>query len=237
MYILVILLIMFGRTDDYALSRETMVQEQIIRRGITDELVIQAMRQVPREEFVPDKYKPYAYIDSPLPIEYDQTISQPFIVALMNYLIDVQEGERVLEIGTGSGYSAAVLSEMGADVYTIELLEPLATSAVERLEKLGYDNIKVKCGDGFFGWDEYAPFDGIVVTCAPGYIPQPLVDQLDVGGRMVIPVGDLFQELILLTKTAEGVIEDSILPVRFVPMKGEVEKRREGGGKGVERKE
>ncbi|MCK4256813.1 protein-L-isoaspartate O-methyltransferase, partial [candidate division WOR-3 bacterium] len=124
---------MFGRTDDYALSRETMVQEQIIRRGITDELVIQAMRQVPREEFVPDKYKPYAYIDSPLPIEYDQTISQPFIVALMNYLIDVQEGERVLEIGTGSGYSAAVLSEMGADVYTIELLEPLATSAVERL--------------------------------------------------------------------------------------------------------
>lgn len=227
MYILVILLIMFGRTDDYALSRETMVQEQIIRRGITDELVIQAMRQVPREEFVPDKYKPYAYIDSPLPIEYDQTISQPFIVALMNYLIDVQEGERVLEIGTGSGYSAAVLSEMGADVYTIELLEPLATSAVERLEKLGYDNIKVKCGDGFFGWDEYAPFDGIVVTCAPGYIPQPLVDQLDVGGRMVIPVGDLFQELILLTKTAEGVIEDSILPVRFVPMKGEVEKRGE----------
>ncbi len=227
MYILVILLIMFGRTDDYALSRETMVQEQIIRRGITDELVIQAMRQVPREEFVLDKYKPYAYIDSPLPIEYDQTISQPFIVALMNYLIDVQEGERVLEIGTGSGYSAAVLSEMGADVYTIELLEPLATSAVERLEKLGYDNIKVKCGDGFFGWDEYAPFDGIVVTCAPGYIPQPLVDQLDVGGRMVIPVGDLFQELILLTKTAEGVIEDSILPVRFVPMKGEVEKRGE----------
>ncbi|MCK4330511.1 protein-L-isoaspartate(D-aspartate) O-methyltransferase [candidate division WOR-3 bacterium] len=227
MYILVILLIMFGRTDDYALSRETMIQEQIIRRGITDELVIQAMRQVPREEFVPDKYKPYAYIDSPLPIEYDQTISQPFIVALMNYLIDVQEGERVLEIGTGSGYSAAVLSEMGADVYTIELLEPLATSAVERLKKLGYDNIKVKCGDGFFGWDEYAPFDGIVVTCAPGYIPQPLVDQLDVGGRMVIPVGDLFQELILLTKTAEGVIEDSILPVRFVPMKGEVEKRDE----------
>ncbi len=227
MYILVILLIMFGRTDDYALSRETMVQEQIIRRGITDELVIQAMRQVPREEFVPDKYKPYAYIDSPLPIEYDQTISQPFIVALMNYLIDVQEGERVLEIGTGSGYSAAVLSEMGADVYTIELLEPLATSAVERLKKLGYDNIKVKCGDGFFGWDEYAPFDGIVVTCAPGYIPQPLIDQLDVGGRMVIPVGDLFQELILLTKTAEGVIEDSILPVRFVPMKGEVEKRGE----------
>jgi len=227
MYILVILLIMFGRTDDYTLSRETMVQEQIIRRGITDELVIQAMRQVPREEFVPDKYKPYAYIDSPLPIEYDQTISQPFIVALMNYLIDIQEGERVLEIGTGSGYSAAVLSEMGADVYTVELLEPLATSAVERLKKLGYDNIKVKCGDGFFGWDEDAPFDGIVVTCAPGYIPQPLVDQLDVGGRMVIPVGDLFQELILLTKTAEGVIEDSILPVRFVPMKGEVEKRGE----------
>ena len=227
MYILVILLIMFGRIDDYALSRETMVQEQIIRRGITDELVIQAMRQVPREEFVLDKYKPYAYIDSPLPIEYDQTISQPFIVALMHYLIDVQEGERVLEIGTGSGYSAAVLSEMGADVYTIELLEPLATSAEERLEKLGYDNIKVKCGDGFFGWDEYAPFDGIVVTCAPGYIPQPLVDQLDVGGKMVIPVGDLFQELILLTKTAEGVIEDSILPVRFVPMKGEVEKRGE----------
>ncbi len=223
--VLAILLIMFARADDYAVMRERMVQEQIASRGITDERVLDAMRRVPREEFVPDEYKPHAYADSPLPIGYEQTISQPFIVALMNYLVDVQDGDRVLEIGTGSGYSAAVLSEMGAEVYTIEILEPLARSAEERLKRLGYDDISVMCGDGFFGWEEYAPYDGVVVTCAPGYIPEPLVEQLKVNGKMVIPVGERYQELVLLTKTEDGVKEDSILPVRFVPMTGEAEKR------------
>ncbi|OYD15953.1 protein-L-isoaspartate O-methyltransferase [candidate division WOR-3 bacterium JGI_Cruoil_03_44_89] len=202
-----------------------MVEEQIVKRGITDEKVLDAMRRVPREEFVPDKYKPHAYIDSPLPIGYEQTISQPFIVALMTDLVDLEGGERVLEIGTGSGYGAAVLAEIAEEVYTIEILKPLADSSRERLAKLGYDNIKVLCGDGFFGWEEHAPYDAIVVTCAPGYIPQPLVDQLKVGGKMVIPVGESFQELVLVTKTEEGIKKENIIPVRFVPMKGEVEKR------------
>lgn len=222
--ILAFLIVMLGGTDNYAISREKMVEKQIVKRGITDEKVISAMAKVPREEFVPLEYKPHAYIDSPLPIGYDQTISQPFIVALMTYLIDLKGGEKVLEIGTGSGYGAAVLAEISKEVYTIEIIEGLADSAKERLAKLGYDNIKVKCGDGFFGWEEYAPYDAIVVTCAPGYIPQPLVDQLKAGGKMVIPVGDYFQELILVTKTDEGIKEESIIPVRFVPMKGEVEK-------------
>jgi len=176
---------------------------------------------------VPDNYKPYAYIDSPLPIGYEQTISQPFIVALMTYLIDLEGGEKVLEIGTGSGYGAAVLAEIAEEVYTIEILKPLAVSAEERLLRLGYNNIKVKCGDGFFGWEDCAPYDAIVVTCAPGYIPQPLVDQLKIGGKMIIPVGKSFQELLLVTKTEEGIKEGSIIPVRFVPMKGEAEKGEE----------
>ncbi len=225
--ILAFLIVMMGGTDNYAISREKMVEKQIVKRGITDEKVISAMAKVPREEFIPLEYKPHAYIDSPLPIGYDQTISQPFIVALMTYLIDLKGGEKVLEIGTGSGYGAAVLAEISKEVYTIEIIEGLADSAKERLAKLGYDNIKVKCGDGFFGWEEYAPYDAIVVTCAPGYIPQPLVDQLKAGGKMVIPVGDYFQELILVTKTDEGIKEESIIPVRFVPMKGEVEKGEE----------
>ncbi|PIP12284.1 MAG: protein-L-isoaspartate O-methyltransferase [bacterium (Candidatus Stahlbacteria) CG08_land_8_20_14_0_20_40_26] len=203
-----------------------MVEEQIVKRGITDEKVIDAMGKVPREEFVPDNYKPYAYIDSPLPIGYEQTISQPFIVALMTYLIDLEGGKKVLEIGTGSGYGAAVLAEIAEEVYTIEILKPLAETAEERLTRLGYDNIKVRCGDGFFGWEDYAPYDAIVVTCAPGYIPRPLVDQLKIGGKMIIPVGESFQELLLVTKTEEGIKEESIIPVRFVPMKGEAEKRK-----------
>jgi len=223
--ILTFFLLMLAGTDNYAISRERMVEEQIVKRGITDEKVLDAMRRVPREEFVPDKYKPHAYIDSPLPIGYEQTISQPFIVALMTDLVDLEGGERVLEIGTGSGYGAAVLAEIAEEVYTIEILKPLADSSRERLAKLGYDNIKVLCGDGFFGWEEHAPYDAIVVTCAPGYIPQPLVDQLKVGGKMVIPVGESFQELVLVTKTEEGIKKENIIPVRFVPMKGEVEKR------------
>lgn len=225
--ILIFFLVMLAVSDNYAISRERMVEEQIVKRGITDEKVLDAMRRVPREEFVPDKYKPHAYIDSPLPIGYEQTISQPFIVALMTDLVDLEGGERVLEIGTGSGYGAAVLAEIAEEVYTIEILKPLADSARERLVKLGYDNIKVLCGDGFFGWEEYAPYDAIVVTCAPGYIPQPLVDQLNVGGKMVIPVGESFQELVLVTKTEEEIKKENIIPVRFVPMKGEVEKRED----------
>jgi len=224
--ILALIIFMLGGTNNYALIRERMVEEQIVKRGITDEKVIDAMGKVPREEFVPDNYKPYAYIDSPLPIGYEQTISQPFIVALMTYLIDLEGGKKVLEIGTGSGYGAAVLAEIAEEVYTIEILKPLAETAEERLTRLGYDNIKVRCGDGFFGWEDYAPYDAIVVTCAPGYIPRPLVDQLKIGGKMIIPVGESFQELLLVTKTEEGIKEESIIPVRFVPMKGEAEKRK-----------
>ncbi len=221
------LLSMSGQVETHTLARERMVTEQIKRRGISDEMVLEAMLDVPREEFVPLEYKHLAYADSPLPIGHNQTISQPYIVALMTELLNLKGGERVLEIGTGSGYGAAVLSEIAGEVYTIEILLPLADESKERLKRLGYDNIEVKCGDGFFGWEEHSPYDGIVVTCAPGYVPEPLTDQLKLGGRMVIPVGDYFQELVLITKTEECIKEEHIIPVRFVPMTGEVEKKEE----------
>ena len=211
--------------DEYALARERMVSSQIVRREVSDKLVLAAMRKVPRHKFVPENMKPYAYEDRPLPIGEDQTISQPYIVALMTELLGLKGGEKVLEIGTGSGYQAAVLAEIVAEVYTIEIVESLARTAEEKLEEMGYENITVRFGDGYKGWEEHAPFDGVIVTAAPDHIPQPLVDQLKVGGRMVIPVGSRFQELKLLTKTEDGVKEKDVIPVRFVPMTGEAQQK------------
>ena len=211
--------------DEYTPMRERMVTRHIIRRGVSDKLVLAAMRKVPRHEFVPEGMKWRAYEDNPLPIGEEQTISQPYIVALMTELLGLKGGEKVLEIGTGSGYQAAILAEIAGQIYTIEIIESLATSADARLQRLGYKNVTVKFGDGYKGWKEHAPFDGVIVTAAPDHIPQPLVDQLKVGGRMVIPVGDYFQELKLLTKTKDGVKERNTIPVTFVPMTGEAQEK------------
>lgn len=198
--------------------RQRMVDEQIIARGVKDERVLAAMLKVPRHKFVPQKLERFAYEDGPLPIGHEQTISQPYIVALMTELACVSPEDKVLEIGTGSGYQAAILAELAREVYTIELLKPLADESRARLKKMGYKNIAVKCGDGYLGWEEFAPYDAIIVTCAPDQVPQALLGQLDSGGRLVIPVGTFFQELKLITKTKDGIKEESIIPVRFVPM-------------------
>jgi protein-L-isoaspartate(D-aspartate) O-methyltransferase len=211
---------------EYCKLREKMVKTQIEARGIKDIRVLSAMRKVPRHLFVPEKYRRWAYIDSPLPIGEGQTISQPYIVALMTELLNLKGDEKVLEIGTGSGYQAAILAEIVKEVYTIEILETLANSAEARLKDMGYTNIFVKCGDGYQGWIDHAPYDGIIVTCAPGHIPQPLIEQLSMGGRMVIPVGEKYQELLLITKTRKGIDKKSIIPVRFVPMTGEALKKK-----------
>jgi len=209
--------------EDYVELRARMVERQIVARGVTDSLVLAAMRDVPRHRFVPPDLAQWAYTDGPLPIGHDQTISQPYIVALMTELLGLEGGERVLEIGTGSGYQAAVLSGIAGEVYSIEILEPLAASAAERLSELGYENVTVLCGDGYRGWPEHAPFDAVVVTAAPDHVPEPLLDQLATGGRLVIPVGDVYQELLRLVKTEDGIIERRVIPVRFVPMTGEAE--------------
>jgi protein-L-isoaspartate(D-aspartate) O-methyltransferase len=200
-----------------------MVREQIAARGVRDPRVLEAMQTVPRHEFVPGHLTGLAYRDSPLPIGEQQTISQPYIVALMTELLEVQPGEKILEIGTGSGYQAAILSAVGADVYTIEIIEQLGVRARETLERLKYPRLHFRIGDGYQGWPGAAPFDGIIVTAAPPRVPQPLVDQLAPGGRMVIPVGSLDQELLVLTRTGEGVIRERSIPVRFVPMTGEAQ--------------
>jgi len=212
--------------DRWAQLRERMVREQIEARGIKDPKVLAALRKVPRHLFVPESERPGAYADHPLPIGEGQTISQPYIVAFMTEQLRLQGGEKVLEIGTGSGYQAAVLAEICSEVYTIEIVEPLATRAAALLEQLGYKNIHVKAGDGYQGWPEHAPFDAIMVTAAPDHVPQPLVDQLKLGGRMILPVGDWFQDLRVVVKTEQGVLQQDVLPVRFVPMTGEARKRR-----------
>ena len=200
------------------LAREKMVKEQIGRRGITDKRVLEVMRKVERHLFVPENLKNLAYTDGPLPIGHNQTISQPYIVAFMTQAAGLSAGDRVLEIGTGSGYQAAVLAEIVKEVYTIEIIEPLAESSRLLLESLGYNNIKVKYGDGYKGWKEYSPFDAIIVTAAPAQIPMELVGQLQTGGRMVVPIGGFYQELFLVTKTDTGFDQKALLPVRFVPM-------------------
>lgn len=206
-------------TSDFAAQRERMVKEQIAARGVTNERVLAALRTVPREKFVPEKFRAASYDDGPLPIGYDQTISQPYVVALMTEQLRLQPGHRVLEIGTGSGYQAAVLAGIVAEVYSIEIVEPLARSAETTLHELGCKNVHIKTGDGYKGWPEHAPFDGIIVTCAPEHVPQPLVDQLKEGGRMVIPVGPpLAQELYVVQKTNGQLRQSALLDVRFVPM-------------------
>jgi protein-L-isoaspartate(D-aspartate) O-methyltransferase len=211
--------------DDEAERRARMVETQIVARGVRDPRVLAAMREVPRHLFVDPAQREHAYEDHPLPIAGNQTISQPYIVALMTELAEITPGERVLEIGTGSGYQSAVLSRLAREVYSIEIVPELARASGERLRRLGYGNVSVREGDGYRGWSEHAPFDAIIVTAAPDRIPQPLLDQLAPGGRMVIPVGSFFQELKVLSKDKNGKIsEKDILPVRFVPMTGEIEK-------------
>jgi len=205
--------------------RTRMVETQIVARGVRDPRVLAAMRKVPRHLFVDPAQRAEAYEDHPLPIPGNQTISQPYIVALMTELLELEPPSRVLEIGTGSGYQSAVLAELADEVYTIEIVPELARLAASRLKELGYDNVTVKEGDGYRGWPEHAPFHAVIVTAAPERIPQPLLDQLAPGGIMVIPVGGFFQELKVFRKSADGKItEKDILPVRFVPMTGEVEK-------------
>ncbi|MGD8805837.1 MAG: protein-L-isoaspartate(D-aspartate) O-methyltransferase [Chloroflexota bacterium] len=206
--------------DPYRQQRQAMVQNGVIAWGITDEAVIEAMGAVPRHAFVPDEFLAAAYNNHPLPIGYGQTISQPYIVALMTQSADVSQGDQVLEIGTGSGYQAAVLAQLVDHVYTVEIIEPLAERAKVVLAQLGYDNVTVRRADGYFGWEEHAPFDAIVVTAAPDHIPQPLVAQLKIGGRMVIPVGPVggFQTLWLVTRTGQDDVQTRNLgSVSFVP--------------------
>lgn len=196
-----------------------MVETQIEARGIEDKKVLDAFREVERHKFVLPQYIPYAYADSPLPIGQGQTISQPYIVAYMTEALDLQKTDKVLEIGTGSGYQAAILAEICDSVFTIEIFEKLGEKAQQIFNELGYDNIISKVGDGYKGWPEYAPFDGIIVTCAPTEIPEPLQKQLAEGGRMIIPVGeDPVQNLVLMVKKRGKIRKQSVLPVRFVPM-------------------
>jgi len=211
--------------DVFAEARKAMVKTQIEPRGVKDKKVLKAMRAVPRHRFVPAGLVQRAYSDGPLPIGEGQTISQPYIVALMTELLGLKGGEKILEIGTGSGYQAAVLAEIVEHVYTIEIICSLAETADKRLKEMEYDNITVRCGDGYQGWEEHAPFDGVIVTAAPDHIPQPLVDQLKVGAKLVIPVGDVFQELMVITKTETGIQKMNAIPVRFVPMTGEAERQ------------
>lgn len=203
--------------ERYRTQREAMVDAQIQRRGVTDPRVLEVMRAVPRHHFVPASLQAFAYSDRPLSIGQGQTISQPYIVAYMTEALQVTPADRVLEIGTGSGYQAAVLSRLVRDVYTIEIVPELARRATATLEALGYANVHVREGDGYAGWPEQAPFERIIVTAAPDAVPQPLVDQLAIGGRMVIPVGDREQWLTVIEKTARGVIERRTIPVAFVP--------------------
>ncbi len=212
--------------DDYARRREQMVDRQIAGRDVKDARVLDAMRRVPRHKFVPQEYVPYAYDDSPLPIGQGQTISQPYIVGYMTEQLQVGPKSKVLEIGTGSGYQAAVLAELGAEVYTIEIVSELAARAQKTLQELGYENVHVRAGDGYRGWPEAAPFDRIIVTAAPDHIPQPLIDQLALGGRMVIPVGDYYQQMTIVTKTPQGVAQQRTIDVVFVPMTGEALKKK-----------
>ena len=211
--------------DPFLEARQRLVEVGIIGMGISDPLVIEAMGRTPRHLFVPEDYVDLAYVNHPLPIGYGQTISQPYIVALMTQELGVHEGDRVLEIGTGSGYQAAVLAELGVEVYTIEIIGALAEAAAERLSNLGYENVHVRHADGYFGWEEEAPFDAVIVTAAPDHVPQPLLEQLKIGGLMVIPVGpvgwtqDLWQ---IIRIDGDKIQSKSLGGVRFVPFTREV---------------
>lgn len=218
----------FAADPTYDRKRAAMVRYQILDRGVKDVRVLNAMLKVPRHEFVPENVRHLSYEDYPLPIGEDQTISQPYMVAFMTEALKLKGGERVLEIGTGSGYQAAILAELCPEVYTIEIIKVLADRSAQLLKRLGYQNIFVKWGDGFRGWKEHAPFDAIIVTCAPEEVPPPLIEQLAPGGRLVCPVGPQWrwQKLVRLTKQADGtVVQEELLDCRFVPMTGEAERK------------
>ncbi len=213
--------------DPYAVARRRMVEEQLRDRDITDPKVLDIMGRVARERFVSPSMRNHAYEDRPLPIGLGQTISQPYIVALMTQAARLSAESRVLEVGVGSGYQAAVLAGLCKEVYGVEILEPLAIAARDRLAALGYENVTVRCGDGYQGWPEHAPFDAILVAAAPERVPKPLIDQLAPGGRLVIPVGGYSQELLLIEKRPDGSIHRTMIaPVQFVPMTGEAEESR-----------
>jgi protein-L-isoaspartate(D-aspartate) O-methyltransferase len=205
--------------DKYTGTREKMVEDQVESRGISNQLTLDAMKKVPRHKFVPPNLLDRAYDDGPLPIGYGQTISQPYIVAYMTAVIDPKPGQKILEIGTGSGYQAAVLAEIVDSVFTIEIITELSNSSQKKLKELGYKNVLCKNADGYYGWKKYAPFDAIIVTAAAEYIPPPLIEQLKDGGKMIIPVGSPFlnQTLLLVEKNGEEITTTSLLPVRFVP--------------------
>jgi protein-L-isoaspartate(D-aspartate) O-methyltransferase len=218
-----------GREDDiYSRKRKEMVRKQLAARDITDRKVLEVMGKVPRHLFVSSRYQRQAYEDNPLPIDEGQTISQPYIVALMTQHLKLKKGERVLEVGTGSGYQTAVLAHLTDRVYSIEIRKNLAKKATKTLEELNYDQVKVKCADGYFGWEEHAPFDAIIITCAANHVPPPLLKQLKEGGRLIIPLGSTlyFQNLTLITKTKGKPEVKYISGVRFVPMVGEAQKRK-----------
>ena len=210
--------------DSQRQARERMVREQIANRGVRDARVLAAMRKVPRHLFVPEAFQASAYSDQPLPIGHRQTISQPYIVAFMSEAMELKPQDRVLEIGTGSGYQAAILAELVREVYSIEIVEPLGKEAAARLKDLGYERVKLRLGDGYRGWPEAAPFDAVMVTAAPDHVPPALVEQLREGGRLVLPVGRFAQDLLRVRRTAKGIVRENLLPVRFVPMVGEAEK-------------
>jgi protein-L-isoaspartate(D-aspartate) O-methyltransferase len=212
--------------SEFAAQRQRMVERQLVTRGVNDQRVLAAMAKVPREEFVTPESRAASYEDGPLPIGYGQTISQPYMVAFMTEQLRLKPSDRVLEVGTGSGYQAAILADLVSEVYSIEIVEPLAKNAETTLQRLGYKNVHLKIGNGYKGWPETAPFDAIIVTCAPDKVPQPLVDQLKDGGRMVIPVGDRFAQELYLLEKKNGQLKQSVtLPVRFVPMASEGEKK------------
>ncbi len=208
----------------YAVAREKMVREQLVARGVRDARVLDAMGSVPRHEFVPSDRRDQAYEDRPLSIGHGQTISQPYMVAVMSELAELTPGEKVLEVGTGSGYQAAVLAALDVEVYSIEIVKPLAEQARATLERVGFPKVQLRHGDGYRGWPEHAPFDAIVVTAAPAEVPEPLVEQLAVGGRLVIPVGRGVQDLMVISKDADGTRRERLFGVRFVPMTGEAER-------------
>lgn len=212
-----------GEDEKYGVLRSEMVQEQIVPRGIDDPAILDAMLKVPRHKFVPEDMVDLAYEDHPLPIGYGQTISQPFIVALMTQALDPEPGQRILEIGTGSGYQAAVLADLGVEVYTIEIISELADQATKRLDELGYTNIHTLNADGYFGWEDFAPFDAVIVTAAPDHLPQPLANQLIDGGRLVIPIGPIgfVQTLWLFEREAGEMLATNLGGVTFVPFTGD----------------
>ncbi len=208
------------RSAEEITAQRRILVELLKREGITSPTVLNALLKVPRHEFIPAAQRDFAYENRPLPIGHGQTISQPFIVAYMSEAAEIAAGEKVLEIGTGSGYQAAVLAELAKEVYTIEIIPALADGARALLSRMGYRNVQVKTGNGYAGWPEHAPFDAIVVTAAPDEVPQALVEQLAIRGKMVIPVGSTFQQMVIITRNESGVVERRTIPVRFVPMTG-----------------